>query len=212
MLFIATSNLVENMDPAFLDRFQYKQFIGKPDASAAYELLRSKVNELVERGIVASPSDQTNFLIPSDNGSLMAHVGLNTMHGNPDATQAALELHNIAARVSSLSARQLNNLITVAICKHTEGRSFTMHKILSALVKAVDGIVGTKETSDDSGGRRTEPDVIDVKENDQRPEDSDMEALSDEAEYIGMMKDVPNWREAVGSRLQCSLTAEPKTI
>ncbi|KAF1950734.1 AAA-domain-containing protein, partial [Byssothecium circinans] len=52
VIVIATSNLVGNMDDAFLDRFSYQQLIDTSGEAAAYELLRRAINELIEKGFV----------------------------------------------------------------------------------------------------------------------------------------------------------------
>lgn len=61
VLIIATSNLKDHIDPAFLDRADVRQFIGLPPLPARYEILRSGVNELIRRGILAVSEDSRDF-------------------------------------------------------------------------------------------------------------------------------------------------------
>ena len=49
---MATSNITEAVDVAFLDRADIKAFIGPPGLQARYQILRSCVNELHRAGIV----------------------------------------------------------------------------------------------------------------------------------------------------------------
>jgi ATPase family associated with various cellular activities (AAA) len=52
VLVLATSNLTDHIDTAFLDRADVKQYIGLPSLGARYEILRSGVNELIRCGVV----------------------------------------------------------------------------------------------------------------------------------------------------------------
>jgi energy-coupling factor transporter ATP-binding protein EcfA2 len=54
VLVVATSNLTDQIDTAFLDRADIAQYIGLPSLDARYEILRSGVNELIRRDIVKS--------------------------------------------------------------------------------------------------------------------------------------------------------------
>jgi ATPase family associated with various cellular activities (AAA) len=52
VLVLATSNLTDQIDVAFLDRADVKQYIGLPSLGARYEILRSGVNELIRCKVV----------------------------------------------------------------------------------------------------------------------------------------------------------------
>lgn len=52
VVFICTSNLVENLDGAFMDRCGVKQFVGTPGQECVYEIFRSAINELIKGGLV----------------------------------------------------------------------------------------------------------------------------------------------------------------
>jgi len=47
VLVFATSNLLDAIDPAFLDRADIKQLVPPPGPGAIYEILRTTLNELV---------------------------------------------------------------------------------------------------------------------------------------------------------------------
>ena len=65
VLVLATSNLTEAIDPAFLDRADLKQYVGPPVHMARYRILLSSISELVKRGIV-DKSDGMPAVPPPD--------------------------------------------------------------------------------------------------------------------------------------------------
>lgn len=56
-----TSNLIEAIDPAFLDRVDIKQHVPSPSPSAIYNIFRSCLNELVRSSLV----DTTESEVPA---------------------------------------------------------------------------------------------------------------------------------------------------
>ncbi|KAK9390351.1 P-loop containing nucleoside triphosphate hydrolase protein [Lipomyces mesembrius] len=58
VLILTTSNLIDAMDPAFMDRVDVKQYVGLPSTAAIYEILRSCVLELVRCRLVRLDQDQ----------------------------------------------------------------------------------------------------------------------------------------------------------
>lgn len=54
VVFIATTNFITNVDPAFVDRCRYKQFVGAPLVEAGYEILRSQINEYIDNGLISA--------------------------------------------------------------------------------------------------------------------------------------------------------------
>ena len=52
VLVVATSNLVEALDTAFLDRADLKIYLGNPSSSAAASIITSCIEELIRVGIV----------------------------------------------------------------------------------------------------------------------------------------------------------------
>ena len=55
VLILATSNLVDAIDPAFLDRVDIKKFIGTPSIEGIYEILSSTILELINKGLIIQP-------------------------------------------------------------------------------------------------------------------------------------------------------------
>lgn len=54
MLVFATSNLLDAIDPAFLDRADIKQLVPSPGPGAIYEILRTTLNELIRCDAITS--------------------------------------------------------------------------------------------------------------------------------------------------------------
>ena len=52
VLILCTSNMVNNIDEAFRDRVDYSVYIGPPSAPARYEILKSCLIELMDKGII----------------------------------------------------------------------------------------------------------------------------------------------------------------
>ncbi|KAK9477744.1 P-loop containing nucleoside triphosphate hydrolase protein [Lipomyces japonicus] len=70
VLIMTTSNLLQAMDPAFLERVDVKQYVGWPSAAATYEILRSCVIELIRCGLVFVKEP-----VMGDNGSTIQSYG-----------------------------------------------------------------------------------------------------------------------------------------
>lgn len=62
LLILATSNLLDSLDPAFVDRADGVFFIGNPSKHGIVNILASSLNELISRGIISSSSDNPNIL------------------------------------------------------------------------------------------------------------------------------------------------------
>ncbi|GAB7332891.1 hypothetical protein MBLNU13_g04606t2 [Cladosporium sp. NU13] len=70
ILVCCTSNLIEAIDPAFLDRVDIKQYVPSPSSEAVYNIFRSCLNELVRTKLlspttVGKEDDSTAFPSPS---------------------------------------------------------------------------------------------------------------------------------------------------
>lgn len=66
---LTTSNLLEAMDPAFLDRADIKQYVGAPKTQAVYTILRTCLNELIRCGLIDEQVWQRIFeFLPSERG------------------------------------------------------------------------------------------------------------------------------------------------
>ena len=69
VIVMTTSNISQNVDVAFVDRADVKQYVGLPVLEARYEILRSCVLELIRVGIVRLQEDEEdNMEIGSEDG------------------------------------------------------------------------------------------------------------------------------------------------
>ncbi len=64
VLILTTSNISECIDLAFIDRADFKQYIGNPNEKAIYYILSSCINELINKNIIYS--SQVNKLLTYD--------------------------------------------------------------------------------------------------------------------------------------------------
>jgi hypothetical protein len=58
---MATSNLTECIDVAFLSRADIRQFLGPPSERARYAILNSCIDELIDKGLVQSGYDMLDI-------------------------------------------------------------------------------------------------------------------------------------------------------
>jgi Cdc6-like AAA superfamily ATPase len=57
VLILATSNLVDAIDSAFLDRVDIKKWVGNPSEEGIYKILSTGILELVEKGLIIKPQN-----------------------------------------------------------------------------------------------------------------------------------------------------------
>jgi len=69
VLVFATSNLLDVIDPAFLDRADIKQLVPAPGSGAIYEILRTTLNELIRCDAITSMSVGMEGVVVEDTGS-----------------------------------------------------------------------------------------------------------------------------------------------
>lgn len=73
VLVLCTSNMVDTLDSAFLDRVDLKIFLGPPNVDARYKILLSCLVELTQKGVI-SPVEFLNSEYSSVRQSLLARV------------------------------------------------------------------------------------------------------------------------------------------
>lgn len=163
VLVLCTSNLITTIDPAFLDRVDVKQHIPNPCSAAAYDILRSSLNELIRCNIlIPSPDPDDDVEKPdldvvqlvgetlssrSDDWILMDSDSIPTLlYMNvclwDRAHCPARKLWNISQRCEGLSGRALRRLPFLALALHTHSDPCTVHEALAALAVAVDEETG----------------------------------------------------------------------
>ncbi|RUS14475.1 P-loop containing nucleoside triphosphate hydrolase protein [Endogone sp. FLAS-F59071] len=118
VLILATSNITEAIDLAFIDRADIKQYIGLPSPEAIYAILATCLKELMRVGIVDSAEcSRLKPLYSFCCFKLILHVQLNTNRDQlADWRTVELFQHNLEEHVSP--SRRL-----FAIAKQCEGMS-----------------------------------------------------------------------------------------
>lgn len=152
---MCTSNLLDVIDPAFLDRVDIKQAVPNPNADAAFEILRSTLNELIRSGVVKPPAHEV-LVLRSDGvedekeEELMAvdDFGSRTYllpnlpetrikyHGRPQSPPQ--KLWAIARRCDGMSGRTLRRLPPMAIAMYAFSKPCTMSDALECLKLAAE--------------------------------------------------------------------------
>lgn len=152
---MCTSNLIEAIDPAFVDRMDVKQLIPCPSPSAIYEIFRSCLNELIRSGTIETDATPTSPHPPSSpfadgrpDGhrasspwTVLDHVPewaemrerLPLQPDSPGSKTWAL-----AQRCVGLSGRSLRRLPVLGLAKYTWGGACSLSEAVAALTAAVE--------------------------------------------------------------------------
>lgn len=145
VLVLCTSNLLEAIDPAFLDRVDLAQLIPAPSPRAIYDILRSCLNELGRSGLIASPSssgsalssprglvetDTSAPLIPTFAEMTVCFAGGQT-HSTPK------RIWEVAQRCQGFSGRSLRRLPILGLAMYTWGGTCSVDEAVGALEEAV---------------------------------------------------------------------------
>ncbi|KAF8449865.1 P-loop containing nucleoside triphosphate hydrolase protein [Terfezia claveryi] len=125
VIVLTTTNLLNTMDLAFLDRADIKQFIGCPGAETCYAILRSSLNELIRCQIIDSVS-----IPPWSEASLM-------LYSEPCASSS--KLWDIAKECAkrSLSGRSLKKLPILMHAGWIQQATCSIDEALGALCKCI---------------------------------------------------------------------------
>lgn len=101
VLILTTSNLLETVDPAFLDRIDLKFRLGQPGSRAKYEILVAGIQELMSKGLL-------------DEATISSHAAASVL-GEADASRQIMGL--IEERLGSRSGRSLRKLPFLALTR-----------------------------------------------------------------------------------------------
>ncbi|OQO13144.1 hypothetical protein B0A48_02608 [Cryoendolithus antarcticus] len=124
---LCTSNMLEAIDPAFLDRADIKQYIPSPSSSAIYNIFRSCLNELVHSQLVTANDDVPTLAT--------THM---TLHDSPDSAGFRLwKMSDKCARLA-MSGRTLRRLPVLGLATYTWGVAQTLDNAVAALENAVE--------------------------------------------------------------------------
>ncbi|KAL5117203.1 hypothetical protein ACEQ8H_004892 [Pleosporales sp. CAS-2024a] len=150
IVWIFTTNLVQELDPAFVDRCLFRKAVNAPESDCIYEMLRMDIDARIQRGEISRTG------MPSDQPS----ATVEPMSSDASATQW-LVLREIAHLCAGLSARHLRGLLDIALVKGEVHSQTELQGVLSTLKALVQDEVGACQ-EDGSAGRAeavTEEDV-----------------------------------------------------
>lgn len=146
VLVLATSNITEAVDVAFLDRADLKLQIGLPIVEARYEIFRSCLMELVRVGII-EPDDNDE----KENRLLLCELRDVCKSADGDAVLSR-PLLKCAEAAEGLSGRSLRRLPLQSHALYVQSSGHvSMESFIEALRQGIDAEQGSREHLDDSG-------------------------------------------------------------
>lgn len=126
VLILATSNITEAIDLAFVDRADLKQYIGLPSKKVVYALFSSVVGELTRCGMI------------SDNSSLIDWRGIELFAQEGKAMTVSDRLYQISGKCVGFSGRTLRKLPFLAHASYIKSfSSIKLSQFLDALECAI---------------------------------------------------------------------------
>ncbi|KAK6438246.1 hypothetical protein LTR95_005555 [Oleoguttula sp. CCFEE 5521] len=124
---LCTSNMIEAIDPAFLDRVDIKQYIPSPSTSAIYNIFRSCLNELVRSKLITA----------ADKIPTLATTHMTLLNSPDSAGHRLCKLSERCAKLA-MSGRTLRRLPVLGLATYTWGAAQTLDNAVAALEKAVE--------------------------------------------------------------------------
>jgi hypothetical protein len=125
VLVLCTSNMLSSIDPAFVDRIDFKVYIGNPNLSARYQILHSCIIELMSKGII-KPAVSLESWINAD---------FNNFESNEYA------LYNVSIAAEGFSGRSLRKLPLQAHAFHLDSRPcVTYHSFIAGMRDALNAM------------------------------------------------------------------------
>ncbi|KAL8731523.1 MAG: hypothetical protein Q9166_003369 [cf. Caloplaca sp. 2 TL-2023] len=155
VIVLCTSNLVQTMDPAVLDRIDVKQYIPEPGVRIRYEIFRKCYLHLLESGVIAPLKDNSD----AEEDLLDSPTGYVLLNGEQSATQSIeafpvyeimqvqyrkkekstpYKLWKIAEKSNGLSGRALQRLPMQALTMYIDFDPCSLAEAVDALSRAVD--------------------------------------------------------------------------
>lgn len=143
MIVLTTSNLLEAMDAAFLDRADIKQYVNAPTAGAVYVILRTCLNELIRCGLIEDQVFHNLFhffswlkckkrAIPCPEEARM------NIFSQPNAPSS--KLWRCANECTSFSGRTLRRLPVLMHAGYIQREKCTLEEALEALEMTVQDV------------------------------------------------------------------------
>lgn len=143
VLVIATSNITNRIDAAFLDRADVKQYIGLPNVGARYEILRGGIDELLKCGIIQDAgSSDSNSSLSFD--TRLKSISLDDSSRTTQKTESGLlwsdaaqkQLLAASAAAEGLSGRRLRKLCLLSharLAQSGTGETIPLNRFLLSL-------------------------------------------------------------------------------
>ncbi|KAK4561007.1 hypothetical protein LTR86_004962 [Recurvomyces mirabilis] len=184
VLVLCTSNLISEIDQAFLDRVDIKQHIPSPSAEAVYEILRSCLNEMIRSTLIDVPvvpvvpqkaskkrEGPTAGVSGSDERLYESWVKVTTsivptfsetqLYHLSNVQSAGARVWSIAQQCQGFSGRTLRRLPILGLAMYTWGGQISLQDAISALEAAVDQEVKVKiSTSKGTNGHAKGEDAL----------------------------------------------------
>jgi len=137
---LTTSNLLEAMDAAFLDRADIKQYVNPPTASAIYIILRTCLNELMRCGLIEeqvfhSLSHFFSWLKGGKRPIPCPEEARMNMFSQPNSPSS--KLWRCANECTSFSGRTLRRLPVLMHAGYIQREKCTLDEALEALEMTV---------------------------------------------------------------------------
>ncbi|KAG0651195.1 Pachytene checkpoint [Hyphodiscus hymeniophilus] len=151
IIFLCTSNMVDSLDAAFIDRCGLKIEVGLPSLASQYAILRGRIQKLITRGIVLSKAVLPSYrdaeierILDSDlPGSKIIHI-LGLIKSNQTTHES---------REGQISGRSLTQLPEQALLRYLRGEDCDLDLVLELIEKYVKaGQARGVETSIDANG------------------------------------------------------------
>ncbi|KAF2831956.1 AAA-domain-containing protein [Ophiobolus disseminans] len=146
VIWFFTTNLVEDLDPAFIDRCRFMEEVKTPAANCVFEMLRADINARIRRGRIAfktlvyghhcdtimtdAPKDLPQC---SEQPHEIPSLVWATRYWPSTATTAVTVLRQIATLAAGLSGRMLRGLLDVAIFQYLVDDKPDLRQVLDAL-------------------------------------------------------------------------------
>ncbi|KAI0993975.1 hypothetical protein K3495_g14209 [Podosphaera aphanis] len=138
VIFLCTSNMLEALDAAFLDRCGLKRSINPPSMVSQYEILRSRIQKLIKRKVIKVT--ESNETIPGYNDAVLASTAGNTHHPGCQLLNAVQIIRTSNAHAISgkeISGRSLTQLPEQAILKYLRSDECDLKMAMSFITKLI---------------------------------------------------------------------------
>uniref|UniRef100_A0A182NQE0 ABC transporter domain-containing protein n=1 Tax=Anopheles dirus TaxID=7168 RepID=A0A182NQE0_9DIPT len=133
---LATSNLTDSIDTAFLDRADLVQYIGNPTEQAIYEIYRMALHNLFSVGIIKT-DDKTNRKLSQSIGEHLPSHGEATDPGRATSNTVLDILLQVVKLSEGLSGRTLRKIPFLAHALYVKKESDSMLNFLAAMRQAI---------------------------------------------------------------------------